>query len=84
MYSILDLLLLLIPEQVLSNNRGNFIHHPNKDKGRDRGDHKTQDQYQRIWSLPLPPAWMGIRHGDHQREEVGIHYHQEEGGGLLV
>jgi hypothetical protein len=83
MYSTLDLSLLLIPEQVLSNNRGNSIHHHNKE-GRDRGDHKTQDPFRQIWSLPLPPVWMGIKLGDHQRGEVGIHYHQEEGGGLLV
>jgi hypothetical protein len=84
MYSILDLSLLLIPEQVLSNNRGTSIHHHNKDKAKGRGDHRTQDQYQQIWYLPLQPGWMGIKLGDHQRGEVGIHYHQEEGDGLLV
>jgi len=80
MYSTLDLLLLLIPEQVLSNNRGNSIHHHN----RDRGDLRIQDRYQPIWSLPLLPVWMGIKRGDRLLGEVGIHYHQEEGGGLLV
>jgi len=78
MYSIPDRLLLLIPEQVLLDNKGNSILHHK----RDRVDHRTQDPFQQIWYLPLD--WMEIRHGDHQLGEVVIHYHQEEAVGLLV